>query len=81
MYMAMGGNGAWMRSLPVLALTGWLMGGWRAFAPADVAALKDYIAAGVIHPQIDQRYPLSQVREALRAVHEGRAKGKVVITV
>jgi NADPH:quinone reductase-like Zn-dependent oxidoreductase len=90
MYMAMGGNGAWIRSLPVLALTGWLiargkrlglMGGWRSFAPEDVAALKNYVAAGVIKPQIDRRYPLSEVREALRAVHEGRAKGKVVITV
>jgi NADPH:quinone reductase-like Zn-dependent oxidoreductase len=89
-YMAMGGNRPWILSLPVLALTGWLiargkhlglMGGWRAFAPSDVADLKRFIAAGVIHPQIDQRYPLSQVREALRAVHEGRVKGKVVITV
>jgi NADPH:quinone reductase-like Zn-dependent oxidoreductase len=89
-YMAMGGNRPWILSLPVLALTGWLiargkrlglMGGWRAFAPSDVADLKRFIAAGVIKPQIDQRFPLGQVREALRAVHEGRAKGKVVITV
>ena len=89
-YMAMGGNRPWILSLPVLALTGWLvargkhlglMGGWRAFAPADVDALKDFIAAGVIKPAIDRRYPLAQVREALQAVHEGRAKGKVVITV
>jgi NADPH:quinone reductase-like Zn-dependent oxidoreductase len=86
----MGGNRPWILSLPVLGLTGWLvargkhlglMPGWRAFAPTDVAALKDFIAAGVIKPAIDQRYPLGQVREALQAVHEGRAKGKVVITV
>jgi NADPH:quinone reductase-like Zn-dependent oxidoreductase len=90
LYMAMGGNGAWIRSLPVLLLTGWLtargkrlglMPGWHAFDPNDVAALKAYVAAGVIKPQIDRRYPLSQVREALRDVHEGRAKGKVVITI
>jgi len=89
-YMAMGGNGAWIRSLPVLALTGWrtargkhlgLMPGWRAFAPADVAALKEFIAAGVIKPRIDRRYPLADVREALQAVHDGRVQGKVVITV
>ena len=90
LYMAMGGNGAWIRSLAVLALTGWriakgkhlgLMPGWHAFHPDDVAALKGFIAAGVIKPQIDRRYPLSEVREALRDVYEGRAKGKVVITI
>ncbi|HYK94391.1 MAG TPA: NAD(P)-dependent alcohol dehydrogenase [Candidatus Dormibacteraeota bacterium] len=89
-YQAMGGNRPWILSLPVLALSGWLiargkhlglMGGWRAFAPSDVDGLKGFIAAGVIQPRIDQRFPLADVREALRAVHEGRAKGKVVITV
>jgi len=89
-YMAMGGNGAWIRSLPVMALTGWriatgkqlgLMPGWHAFHPDDVARLKEYIAAGVIKPRIDQRYPLADVRQALAEVHEGRARGKIVITV
>jgi NADPH:quinone reductase-like Zn-dependent oxidoreductase len=58
-----------------------LMPGWHAFHPDDVAALKRFVAAGVIRPQIDRRYPLAQVREALRDVYEGRAKGKVVITI
>jgi NADPH:quinone reductase-like Zn-dependent oxidoreductase len=88
-YMAMGGNGAWIRSLPILALTGWrtargkhlgLMSGWHAFGPDDVSALRQFIAAGVIRPQIDRRYPLADVAEALRYVNEGRPKGKVVIT-
>jgi NADPH:quinone reductase-like Zn-dependent oxidoreductase len=37
--------------------------------------------AGKIVPAIDRRYSLSEVPEALRYVAEGRAKGKVVITV
>jgi NADPH:quinone reductase-like Zn-dependent oxidoreductase len=31
--------------------------------------------------QIDRRYPLSDVAEALRYLEEGHALGKVVITV
>jgi NADPH:quinone reductase-like Zn-dependent oxidoreductase len=38
-------------------------------------------ASGKIVPVIDRRYPLHEVPEALRYVSEGRAKGKVVITL
>lgn len=54
---------------------------WKPFNAADVATLKELIAAGKLAPVIDRRYPLSEVVEALRYVDEGRAKGKVVITV
>ena len=54
---------------------------WKPFNPADVATLNEMIAAGKLAPMIDRRYPLSDVVEALRYVDEGRAKGKVVITV
>jgi len=54
---------------------------WKPFNAADVATLKELIAAGKLAPVIDRRYPLSEVVEALRYVNEGRAKGKVVITV
>jgi NADPH:quinone reductase-like Zn-dependent oxidoreductase len=37
------------------------------------------IAAGVIKPAIDRRFPLSEVVDALRYVDDGRPKGKVVI--
>ena len=39
------------------------------------------MAAGKVRPFVDRRYPLSQVVEALRHVDEGRAKGKVLITM
>ena len=37
--------------------------------------------AGKVNPVVDRRFPLSEVVEALRYVDEGRASGKVVITV
>jgi NADPH:quinone reductase-like Zn-dependent oxidoreductase len=54
---------------------------WKPMHRPDVATLKELIAAGELKPVIDRRYPLSQVVEALRHVDEGRATGKVVITM
>jgi len=48
---------------------------------SDLLSITKLCEAGKIVPVIDRRYPLSQVPEALRYVTEGRAKGKVVITV
>jgi NADPH:quinone reductase-like Zn-dependent oxidoreductase len=53
---------------------------WKPFNPDDVAQLKELIAAGKVKPQIDQRFPLSDIVEALSVVDKGLAKGKVVIT-
>jgi NADPH:quinone reductase-like Zn-dependent oxidoreductase len=47
----------------------------------DLISIAELCEAGKIVPVIDRRYPLSEVPEALRYVGEGRAKGKVVITV
>jgi NADPH:quinone reductase-like Zn-dependent oxidoreductase len=54
---------------------------WKPFKPEDVETLKELIAAGKLTPVIDRRFPLSEVVDALRHVDEGRAKGKVVITM
>jgi len=89
-YISMGGNGIWVLSLFAAAVTFslgrggkhlGLMPGWRPFQPDDVAILKELLAQGVIKPRIDRRYPLSELVAALRDVHEGRNKGKIVITV
>ena len=47
----------------------------------DLAFMKELIEAGKVKPVIDRRHTLSEVAEALRYYGEGRAKGKVVITV
>lgn len=47
----------------------------------DLIAITELCEAGKIRPVIDRRYSLNEVPEALRYIEEGRAKGKVVITV
>ncbi len=47
----------------------------------DLAFIIELIESGKVIPVIDRQYPLSKVPEALRYLGEGRAKGKVVITV
>jgi NADPH:quinone reductase-like Zn-dependent oxidoreductase len=43
--------------------------------------ISEFLEAGTVVPVIDHVYPLSDVREALRRVEEGRARGKVVLSV
>jgi len=47
----------------------------------DMVHVTELCEAGKVVPVIDRRYPLSEVPEAFRYLGEGRAKGKVVITV
>jgi NADPH:quinone reductase-like Zn-dependent oxidoreductase len=47
----------------------------------DYASLAELFEAGTVVPVIDRRYPLAEVPEAMRYLEEGRALGKVVITV
>ena len=47
----------------------------------DLQFLKQLIEAGTLMPVIDRTYPLSETPEAIRYLENGRARGKVVITV
>src|SRR6266498_1685772 len=47
----------------------------------DMVYITELYEASKVVPVIDRRYPLSEVPQALRYLGEGRAKGKVVITV
>lgn len=47
----------------------------------DLEFLAELIEAGKVSPVIDRTYPLSGAAEAIRYLAEGRARGKIVITV
>ena len=47
----------------------------------DLVAITELCTAGKIRPVIDRTYPFNEIPEAMRYVSEGRAKGKVVITL
>jgi NADPH:quinone reductase-like Zn-dependent oxidoreductase len=47
----------------------------------DLEALRELLEAGNVTPVVDRTFPLSEVPEAIRYLRDGRAHGKVVITV
>lgn len=48
---------------------------------ADLTIMADLMQSGKVTPVIDRTYPLSEIREAIRYLETGRARGKVIITV
>lgn len=47
---------------------------------ADLQLLSDLMQSGKVTPVIDRQYKMSQAREALSYLEQGRARGKVVLT-
>jgi NADPH:quinone reductase-like Zn-dependent oxidoreductase len=47
----------------------------------DLVVLQDLLAAGKVTPVIDRTYPLSEIRDSIRYLGAGHARGKVAITV
>ncbi len=45
----------------------------------DLTTIGEILATGKVTPVIDRRYRLSEIREAIRYLEEGHARGKVVI--
>jgi NADPH:quinone reductase-like Zn-dependent oxidoreductase len=48
---------------------------------ADLRVMRDLIESGQVAPAIDRTYPLRDTAAAVRYVQEGRACGKVVVTI
>jgi NADPH:quinone reductase-like Zn-dependent oxidoreductase len=48
---------------------------------ADLEELRTLLEAGTITPVVDRTFPLDLVPEAIRCLRDGRAGGKIVITV
>lgn len=73
------------RSLQALVVSPFVSHSLRPLASkpnkADLRVLKELLEAGKVTPVIDRTYPLSEVPNAIRYLHEGRARGKLVISV
>ena len=73
------------RSLRALVLSPFVSHNLRmvvaAAKAADLQMLAELIEADKITPVVDGVYPLSQVSDAIRYLHAGHARGKVVIAV
>jgi NADPH:quinone reductase-like Zn-dependent oxidoreductase len=48
---------------------------------ADLGVLRELIDAGTVTPTVDRTFPLDQAPAAVRYLRDGRARGKVVVTV
>ena len=83
------GGGRWLggtdRQLRALALSPFVrqkLGTWISKErQEDLVELHELLELGKLTPVVDRTFPLSEVPEAIRYLREGRARGKVVITV
>ena len=85
-FVAIGGSTARILQVvslgPFISMTGSKKMGLLLLKPNEgLAFMIELFEAGKVVPIIDRCYPLSEVSEAFRYFGEGRAKGKVVITV
>jgi NADPH:quinone reductase-like Zn-dependent oxidoreductase len=86
-YVTLGGtSGPLVAALavgPVItAATGKSMGlmlWWKPFGAEDRDRLTAMVVSGSVRPIVDRAYPLDDVREALRHLDEGRARGKILV--
>ncbi|GAA2111895.1 NAD(P)-dependent alcohol dehydrogenase [Microlunatus panaciterrae] len=78
-------GGALLRSLRAVALSPFVRQRLRMVVSAtkaeDLQTLNDLIEDGKITPVVDRTYPLSEAADAIRRLHSGEARGKIVITV
>ena len=76
---------AMVRSLRAVALSRFVKQSLRMVVGTtkaiDLQTLTDLADGGKIIPVIDRSYPLPEVADAIRYLHSGRTRGKLVITV
>jgi NADPH:quinone reductase-like Zn-dependent oxidoreductase len=77
-----GGMGRPLRAHALSPFVGQKLGTWvAAVRREDLEELRELLEAGTVTPVIDTKFPLSDVSDAIRYLRQGRARGKVVITV
>ena len=81
-----GGPMAGLGRLPrALLLSPFIKQKLRAFVstsnPADLQTLADHLAAGTLRAPVDRTFPLAEAGDAIQYMRDGKARGKVVVTV
>jgi len=78
----LGGSERQLRALLLSLLVSQKLGTFIASENSeDLMVLGELVESGKLAPAIDRTYPLSETPAAIRYVQEGRARGKVVITM
>jgi NADPH:quinone reductase-like Zn-dependent oxidoreductase len=78
----LGGSGRQIRAKLLSPFVSQQLGTFVASGNAgDLSALAELIEAGDISPVIDRAYPVTDTAEAIRHLLDGRARGKLVVTV
>ncbi len=78
----LGGFDRQLRALALSPLVGQKLGILGAKENgADLSVLRELLEAGKVTPAVDRSYPLGEAAAAIRYLHEGHARGKVVIAV
>jgi NADPH:quinone reductase-like Zn-dependent oxidoreductase len=85
-YVVIGGSGSSILQTLLLgrlirAAAGQTIGLMLAKPNHDIGYLSELLDSGKIAPVIDRTYPLHEAPDALRRIGEGRALGKLVITM
>lgn len=87
--LSSGNGGRWLgpigRMMGALALSSFTRQRLRPLVVArskeNLAVLKELVESGKVTPVIDRTFPLREAPEAIRYLEQGKARGKVVITV
>src|SRR5262249_31323727 len=78
----LGGNERQLRALVLSPFVRQKLGSWISMERREgLETLRKLLQAGTVTPVVDRTVPLAQVPEAIRYLRDGRARGKVVITV
>jgi len=83
-----GGDGKWFgvgRQLRAILLSLFVRQKLRSFVSSerheDLVTLRELLEAGKVTPVVDRTFPLSEARDAILYMREGRVNGKVVVAV
>jgi len=78
----LGGTDRQLRALALSPFIGQKTGTFISTqSSAELAVLTELIESGKVTPVVDRTYPLAEAPAAIRHLQDGRARGKVVITV